>query len=98
MQASASPQVVRSRSVVDEAVRTFPTATALLDFRPIIGDRSLDVALKDRAFANVFDSGICRVHAAPAAEARARRKRLDDSMYLLEPDMKCRTARCIRDL
>jgi [protein-PII] uridylyltransferase len=86
---SIGHQVVTVASVVEDAARDLPTATALLDFRPIIGDRSLEVALKDRAFAKVFElKKLPEFMRRLQAEARARRKRLDDSMYLLEPDVK----------
>ncbi|HEX4355416.1 MAG TPA: [protein-PII] uridylyltransferase, partial [Polyangiales bacterium] len=86
---SIGHQVITVAHVIDDATRDLPTATALLDFRPIAGDRSLERTLKERAFASVFErSKLPEFMRRLQAEARARRKRLDDSMYLLEPDVK----------
>jgi [protein-PII] uridylyltransferase len=86
---SIGHQVITIANVVEDAKRDLPTATALLDFRAIAGDRSLGHSLKTRAFEEVFEQRkLPEFMRRLQAEARARRKRLDDSMYLLEPDVK----------
>jgi [protein-PII] uridylyltransferase len=86
---SIGHQVITPKQVVADAARDLPTATALLDFRPIAGERSLEPILRERAFDNVFEASrlpefITRLR----AEASARHQRLHDSVYLLEPDVK----------
>jgi [protein-PII] uridylyltransferase len=86
---SIGHQVITPTQVVIDAARDLPTATALLDFRPICGDRTLEPVLRERAFNQVFETArlpdfIARLR----AEASARHQRLHDSVYLLEPDVK----------
>jgi [protein-PII] uridylyltransferase len=66
-----------------------PTATALLDLRPIGGDFQLVHELVDGAYEGIFradglDAFIDRLD----AEATARHERFGGSVYLLEPDVK----------
>ena len=66
-----------------------PTATALLDLRPIGGDSQLVRGLVDGAYESLFgaddlDAFIDRLD----AEASSRHERFGGSVYLLEPDVK----------
>jgi [protein-PII] uridylyltransferase len=86
---SIGHQVITIDSVLDDAERDLPSATALLDFRWIAGDHTLQRALTERAYARLFAPGnLAAFTRRLQAEARARRKRLDDCAYLLEPEVK----------
>lgn len=86
---SIGHQVITPSQVVTDAARDLPTATALLDYRPIAGDPTLGVTLRERAFCQVFEkSRLPDFVARLRAEAAARHQRLHDSVYLLEPDVK----------
>src|ERR1700755_961765 len=54
---SIGHQVITPAQVVTDAARDLPTATALLDYRSIAGDRSLESSLRERAFSQVFETG-----------------------------------------
>jgi [protein-PII] uridylyltransferase len=86
---SVGHQVITIDSVLDDAERDLPTATALLDFRWIAGDHALERELKERAYARLFAPGnLPAFMRRLRAEARARRERLDDCAHLLEPEVK----------
>jgi [protein-PII] uridylyltransferase len=86
---SIGHQVVSIASLVADATHDLPTATALLDFRPLAGDTSLADTLEERAFTRVFaGKELTRFIDALQTESSARLKRLGDSIYLLEPDVK----------
>jgi [protein-PII] uridylyltransferase len=95
---SVGHQVVTIDGLIDDARDDLPTATALLDFRPIAGDVSLAHALNKRAHEELFappklEAFIERLQ----AEVRGRRERLNGPEYLLEPDLKS-SAGGLRDL
>jgi [protein-PII] uridylyltransferase len=95
---SIGHQVITPAQAASDAETDLPTATALLDFRPICGDRSLEPALKERAFSGVFEINHLREFIRRLrAEASSRHERLHDSVYLLEPDVK-NAAGGLRDL
>lgn len=66
-----------------------PTATSLLDARPLGGDLSLARRLDEGARQGLFAGpALAAFVARLAAEVEARRARFGDSVYLLEPDVK----------
>ncbi|HKU43933.1 MAG TPA: [protein-PII] uridylyltransferase, partial [Polyangiales bacterium] len=86
---SIGHQVITPAQICSDALTDLPTATALLDFRSVAGDRALEPALRERAFATVFEARNLRGFIERLrAEASARHQRLGDSVYLLEPDVK----------
>ncbi|HKP56043.1 MAG TPA: [protein-PII] uridylyltransferase [Polyangiales bacterium] len=86
---SIGHQVITPAQASNDALTDLPTATALLDFRPICGDLTLEPLLKQRAFAGVFSTGrLAEFIGRLRAEAAGRHQRLHDSVYLLEPDVK----------
>src|SRR6478672_4045181 len=54
---SIGHQVVSVSDALSTARHDLPTATALLDWRPIAGDLAAGKALQERAFAGVFSDG-----------------------------------------
>ena len=95
---SVGHQVSAIADLVDAARDDLPTATSLLDFRRVAGDRELGRQLTMRAFDGVFNERelpdfLRRLD----AEVSERYRRFGDSVYLLEPDVKC-GAGGLRDL
>jgi [protein-PII] uridylyltransferase len=86
---SIGHQVMTPLDAVVEAARDLPTATALLDFRPLAGHATLGQELEQAAFTSVFSAGQLPAFLARLeAEAHTRHRRYGDSVYLLEPDVK----------
>lgn len=82
-------QVVTIDDVVDAARTDLPTATSLLDFRHVAGDRALDLALKRRCEEGLFaHSELPRFLSRLEEEIAQRHERFGASVYLLEPDVK----------
>jgi len=95
---SVGHQVLGIDDVVASAASDLPTATELLDLRPIAGElavaRVLDSCLYTRVFSPAqVDGFIGRLE----EHAEARHRRFGDSVYLLEPDVKSGTGG-LRDL
>src|SRR5262249_27936589 len=86
---SIGHQVVTISDAIETARDDLPTATALLDFRPIAGDERVGKQLLDRAFAGIFsESGLHLFMQRLDTEAAERQQRFGGSVYLLEPDVK----------
>lgn len=82
-------QVITIDDVIGAAREDLPTATTLLDWRFIAGDRALSDDLLTRARAGVFSiSELPAFIARLDAAVEARHKRYGGSVYLLEPDVK----------
>jgi [protein-PII] uridylyltransferase len=95
---SVGHQVITITDAVRAALDDLPTATELLDFRVIAGDRELGQVLQDTLFASVFaEPKVADFIARLEDNTRARHKRFGDSVYLLEPDVKNGTGG-LRDL
>lgn len=86
---SVGHQVVTIDSSIEDAKHDLPTATALLDFRPIAGEIALAHALNERVYDELLGQDKLRAFVERLlTELRARRARLRDPAYLLEPDVK----------
>jgi [protein-PII] uridylyltransferase len=86
---SIGHQVVSVNDALTTARHDLPTATALLDWRPIAGDLAAGNALLERAFAGVFSDGeLLGFMKRLEEEVSERHKRFGGSVYLLEPDAK----------
>ncbi len=86
---SIGHQVIAPAQVCRDAIHDLPTATALLDFRTIAGDASLERAVHQRAYETVFEPRrLPEFVRRLRAEQSARHLRQHDSVYLLEPDVK----------
>ncbi|MET0285039.1 MAG: [protein-PII] uridylyltransferase [Polyangiales bacterium] len=82
-------QVIPLGEVVESAVHDLPTATELLDFRPIAGSDALGRSLRDSLALSVFAPAKLGDFIARLEEHMdLRHKRFGDSVYLLEPDVK----------
>jgi [protein-PII] uridylyltransferase len=82
-------QVVTVDEMVAAARDDLPTATSLLDFRHVAGDRGLDALLRRRCEETIFaHSELPRFVARLEAEVAHRHERFGGSVYLLEPDVK----------
>ncbi|HEU4407960.1 MAG TPA: [protein-PII] uridylyltransferase [Polyangiaceae bacterium] len=82
-------QVVGVDEWLSLAPSDLPTATSLLDARPLGGDLSLAERLAAGARRGLFAGpALAAFVARLAAEVEARRARFGDSVYLLEPDVK----------
>jgi len=82
-------QVVTIDDLVDAARDDLPTATSLLDFRWVAGDRGLVDALRRRCDETIFaHSELPRFLARLEHEVAQRHGRFGGSVYLLEPDVK----------
>lgn len=95
---SVGHQVATIDDLVESAREALPTATSLLDFHRLAGDAALAQRLEARAYDALFSerelpSFLRRLE----VEVRDRYKRFGDSVYLLEPDVKC-GAGGLRDL
>jgi [protein-PII] uridylyltransferase len=86
---SIGHQVMTIGDAVDAARDDLPTATALLDFRPIAGDESAARMLEERVFSGVFSEGeLPAFMERLEKEVTHRHRRFGDSVYLLEPDVR----------
>jgi len=82
-------QVVTIDELVAAARDDLPTATSLLDFRWVAGDRELCDALRRRGEETIFaHSELPRFLGRLEQEVRQRHGRFGGSVYLLEPDVK----------
>jgi [protein-PII] uridylyltransferase len=86
---SIGHQVVTIDDLVDAARDDLPTATSLLDFRWVAGDRELVDGLRRRCDQTIFaHSELPRFLARLDQEVAQRHGRFGGSVYLLEPDVK----------
>lgn len=91
-------RVATIAELVEAARDDLPTATSILDFRRLAGDVELSRKLEARAFDGVFsERELPRLLQRLDEEVSERYKRFGDSVYLLEPDVKC-GAGGLRDL
>jgi [protein-PII] uridylyltransferase len=82
-------QVVTIDDLVTAARDDLPTATSLLDFRFVAGDRELCESLRRRCEETIFaHSELPRFLGRLEQEVRQRHGRFGGSVYLLEPDVK----------
>jgi [protein-PII] uridylyltransferase len=82
-------QVVTVDKVLELGSDDLPTATSLLDWRPLAGDDSMIRRLDDRAFSSLFGIGsVGRFLDKLAEKADERVERYGGSVYLLEPDVR----------
>ena len=89
MGVSIGHQVVTIDELVVAARDDLPTATSLLDFRWVAGDRSLVDALRKRCDETIFAHSELRGFLARLEQEVAQRHgRFGGSVYLLEPDVK----------
>ena len=65
-----------------------PARTALLDLRPLAGDRSLYRELEREQLHGLSQAKVESFLAEKIAETRSRREKYGDSLYLLEPNIK----------
>jgi len=95
---SIGHQVATIDDLVDAARHDLPTATSLLDFHRLAGDAALARRLEERAFGGLFGEGaLLDFYERLGSEVDERHRRFGDSVYLLEPDVKC-GAGGLRDL
>ncbi len=87
---SIGHQVVTPDESIELARTDLPTATTLLDWRPLAGSGStVDAELLARAREGVFGSGSLRRFLESLSERRASAKeRFGGTVYLLEPDVR----------
>jgi len=89
MGVSIGHQVGKIESLVEAARDDLPTATSLLDYRHVAGDRALSDELRQRCDAGLFaHAELPRFFAQLEDEVRERHARFGGSVYLLEPDVK----------
>src|SRR5688572_16517841 len=82
-------QVVHPNDVIDLAQTDLPTATTLLDWRVVVGDRTVSDKLLTRAFEGLFGIGnISKFLEKLSARVVERGERYGGSVYLLEPEVK----------
>ncbi len=86
---SLGHQVVAPNDVLDLAQTDLPTATTLLDWRVVVGDRLLSEKLLTRAFEGLFGVGnISKFLERLSSRVGDRGERYGGSVYLLEPEVK----------
>jgi [protein-PII] uridylyltransferase len=86
---SIGHQVVTPNEVIELAQTDLPTATTLLDWRLVAGDRAVSDKLVDRAAEGLFGIGnISKFLERLAKRVTDRSERYGGSVYLLEPDVK----------
>lgn len=86
---SIGHQVVNPSDMLDLAREDLPTATTLLDWRVVTGERSATDRMLSRAWEGLFGSStISKFLERLSARAEERAERFGDSVYLLEPDVK----------
>jgi [protein-PII] uridylyltransferase len=82
-------QILLTSEVLDVAREDLATATSLLDYRHLAGDRSMSDELLWRAKGSLFStSELSRFYERLLADSTKRHERYGDSVYLLEPDVK----------
>ncbi len=95
---SVGHQVAAIDEMLDAARTDLPTATSLLDLRPIAGDVAPFEELRRRSTSGLFaHSELPRFAERLSSEVAHRHERFGGSVYLLEPDVK-NGAGGIRDL
>lgn len=95
---SVGHQVIHLSEVASDAARDLPTATELLDFRPLAGCGTLGAQLAEQLASSVFcESKIAAFIERLEQHAASRHQRFGESVYLLEPDVKNGTGG-LRDL
>ncbi len=86
---SIGHQVVTPNEVLELAQNDLPTATTLLDWRLVAGDRTVSDKLVERAAEGLFGIGnISKFLERLAKRVTERGERYGGSVYLLEPDVK----------
>lgn len=86
---SVGHQTLALADVVDLAREDLSTATSVIDWRFLAGDRALSDEFVWRLSGSLFSSSeLHRWGARLAAEMEKRHERFGDSVYLLEPDVK----------
>ncbi|HWZ91453.1 MAG TPA: [protein-PII] uridylyltransferase, partial [Polyangiaceae bacterium] len=86
---SIGHQVVTGSDMLDLAKHDLPTATTLLDWRVLTGDRVSSEKMLTRAFEGIFGIGnIKKFLDRLEVKANERSERFGGSVYLLEPDVK----------
>jgi len=86
---SIGHQTLLLGDVVDLAREDLATATSLLDWRVLAGDKALSSELLWRVSGSLFSSSeLARFGHRLAEELARRHERFGDSVYLLEPDVK----------
>jgi [protein-PII] uridylyltransferase len=86
---SIGHQVVTANEVLELAQTDLPTATTLLDWRLVAGDRTMSDKLVERATEGLFGIGnISKFLERLAKRVTERGERYGGSVYLLEPDVK----------
>src|SRR5262245_34316136 len=82
-------QLVTVNEVLEMAQTDLPTATTLLDWRVVTGDRTLSEKMLNRAFEGLFGiANIGKFLQRLATRVTERSERYGGSVYLLEPDVK----------
>ncbi|MBW2455362.1 MAG: [protein-PII] uridylyltransferase, partial [Deltaproteobacteria bacterium] len=82
-------QVVTCADLLADARQDLKTATALLDWRFIAGDRRLSEELRQRALGGIFSAAeLPTLLAKLGQEVAHRHERFGGSVYMLEPDVK----------
>lgn len=82
-------QIVSAEEILELGTTDLPTATTLLDWRFLAGDRESSDLLLQKARIYLFSpTGINRLISWIFAEVQARHERFGGSVYLLEPDVK----------
>ncbi len=82
-------QILLTREVLDVAREDLATATSLLDYRHLAGDRAMSEELLWRAKGSLFStSELSRFYDRLLTDSAKRHERYGDSVYLLEPDVK----------
>jgi [protein-PII] uridylyltransferase len=95
---SVGHHIIGVSEVAQAAQEDLPTATGLLDFRPLAGDAALMPVLRQTLSASVFhERELGAFIGRLEAHAAARHEHFGDSVYLLEPDVKNGTGG-LRDL
>jgi [protein-PII] uridylyltransferase len=91
-------QIVGIADVVADAINDLPTATELLDFRPLAGNDGLMRVVRESLSAGLFcEAKLSGFITRLEEHGSARREHFGDSVYLLEPDVKNGTGG-LRDL
>lgn len=86
---SVGHQVAAIDDLLDAARTDLPTATSLLDLRPIAGSTALFEEIRQRSVSGLFaHSELPRFAARLTDEVTQRHERFGGSVYLLEPDVK----------
>lgn len=82
-------QVITMQDTLQLAKKDLPTATTLLDWRHVAGDRNQSFKLQSKAFSSIFSTAdVYSFLEVLHDQAEKRTARFGDSVYLLEPDVK----------